>query len=272
MKTRVIVGVVAVPIILLIIFFAPVWVFGLAIGAVAAIGAWELLNCVDKTIPKRMVAYGAVGAFLIPFFTSVGYFELVERFVLWALVVIMFCELMLTFRKEKQMDFTNVVLVTFAGFILPMLFTSLVRLDMMEHGAIYVLLPIIAAFSSDTGAYFVGMAVGKHKLAPTLSPKKTIEGSMGGFLTAIIIMIVYGVILKMLDYNVNFLVLGIYGFLGSLAGQLGDLAFSAIKRLHDVKDYSHIIPGHGGILDRFDSMLFIAPMMELLLMWVPAIM
>lgn len=271
MKTRVLVGVVAIPIIVLIIFFAPVWVFGAVLGAVAAIGAWELLRCVMPDLPKRMVGYACAGAFLLPLVTSLGHYELVERFVLWALVVVMFCELMLTFRGENRMDFTPVTLVVFAGFVLPMLFTSLVRLQMMEHGPVFVLLPFVAAFSSDSGAYFAGMYLGKHKLAPALSPKKTIEGSIGGFAAAIVLMLVYGLILKLSGLTVNFLILAIYGFLGSLAGQLGDLAFSAIKRLHGVKDYSHIIPGHGGILDRFDSMLFIAPMIELLLMWVPAI-
>ena len=85
-------------------------------------------------------------------------------------------------------------------------------------------------------------------------------------------MLIYGVIMSANDCAVNYVIIAIYGYLGSLAGQLGDLAFSAIKRLHDVKDYSHIIPGHGGVLDRFDSMLFIAPLVELLMMWVPAVM
>ncbi|MBQ3257681.1 MAG: phosphatidate cytidylyltransferase, partial [Oscillospiraceae bacterium] len=117
-----------------------------------------------------------------------------------------------------------------------------------------------------------GMFLGKHKLAPRLSPKKTIEGSAGGFLGTIVCMLIYGIAMSAGDYTVNYSVLAVYGYLGSLAGQLGDLSFSAIKRLHDVKDYSHIIPGHGGILDRFDSMLFIAPLIELLMMWVPAVM
>lgn len=271
MKTRVLVGVVGIPAIILIILFAPVWVFGILVGAISAIAAWELLHCVKPDLPLRMVVYAAVGALLLPLCTSLGSYELVERFVLWALVVIMFCEVMVTFRGEERMDFSNVTLVAFAGFILPMLFTTLVRLDMREPGWAYVFLPFVAAFSSDSGAYFAGMALGKHKLAPNLSPKKTIEGSIGGFLAAIVLVLVYGLILKLCGMTVNFLILAIYGFFGSLAGQLGDLAFSAIKRQHDVKDYSHIIPGHGGILDRFDSMLFIAPMMELLLMWVPAI-
>ena len=272
MKTRVLVGVIGVPAIILIILFAPGWLFGAVVGAVAAIAAWELLHCVQPDMPKRMVAYAVVGGFLLPLCTGLGCYELVERFVLWALVVIMFCEVMLTFRGEERLDFSNVTLVVFAGFVLPMLFTSLVRLDLRESGWAYVFLPFVAAFSSDSGAYFAGMALGKHKLAPHLSPKKTIEGSIGGFLAAIVLMLVYGLILKVCGLTVNFLILAIYGFFGSLAGQLGDLAFSAIKRQHDVKDYSHIIPGHGGILDRFDSMLFIAPMIELLLMWVPAVM
>mgnify|MGYP000074285418 FL=1 len=272
MKTRVIVGAVAIPLIVLVIFFAPLWVLGGLLGAVAAIGAWELLRCVQPDLPIRMVVYAAVAAFVLPLFTSMGHYALVERLTLWGLVVVMFCELMLTFRKEERMDFSQVMLVVFAGFVLPMLFTTLVRLRMMEHGSVFVLLPFVVAFSSDSGAYFAGLYLGKHKLAPALSPKKTIEGSVGGFAAAILLCLVYGGILKAFDLNVNFLVLGIYGFLGSLVGQLGDLSFSAIKRLHGVKDYSHVIPGHGGILDRFDSMLFIAPLMELLLMWVPAIM
>ena len=270
MKTRVLVGVIAIPLIILVVLFAPVWVFGILVSAIAAIGAWELLHCVKPDLPKRMVAYAAVGALILPLCTGLGYYELAERFVLWALVVIMFCEVMQTFRGDTRLDFSNVTLVVFAGFVLPMLFTSLVRLEMRDAGWAYVFLPFVAAFSSDSGAYFAGMALGKHKLAPHLSPKKTIEGSVGGFLAAVLLMLVYGLILKLCGMTVNFLILAIYGFFGSLAGQLGDLAFSAIKRQHDVKDYSHIIPGHGGILDRFDSMLFIAPMMELLIMWVPA--
>ena len=272
MKTRILVGVIAIPLIFLLILFAPIWMFGVALGAVAAIAAWELLKCVSPTMPLRMVIYAAVGAFLLPFGTSLGAEVLTERFVLWALVVIMFCELMVSILREDQMTFDPVVMVLFAGFVLPMLFTSLIRIDMMDGGPYLLLMVFIVAFASDSFAYFAGMFLGKHKLAPRLSPKKTIEGSAGGFLGTIVCMLIYGIAMSAADYTVNYLVIAVYGYLGSLAGQLGDLAFSAIKRLHDVKDYSHIIPGHGGVLDRFDSMLFIAPLIELLLRWVPAVM
>lgn len=272
MKTRVMVGVIAIPLIFLLILCAPVWMFGVVLGAIAAIAAWEFLNCVCKEIPKRMIAYSAVGAFMLPFGTSLGAYILTERFVLWFLVVIMFCELMLTFLRDEKMPFEPIVMVLFAGFVLPMLFTSLIRIDMMNSGKYLLLMVFIVAFASDSFAYFAGMFLGKHKLAPQLSPKKTIEGSIGGFVGTIVCMIIYGFIMNACGFSVNFIVLAIYGYLGSLVGQLGDLSFSAIKRLHEVKDYSNLIPGHGGILDRFDSMLFIAPLIELLLLWVPAVM
>ena len=152
-----------------------------------------------------------------------------------------------------------------------MMFTSLIRIDMMNGGKFLLLMVFIVAFASDSFAYFAGMFLGKHKLAPQLSPKKTIEGSAGGFIGTIVCMLIYGMIMAANGYTVNYVVIAIYGYLGSLVGQLGDLSFSAIKRLHDVKDYSNLIPGHGGILDRFDSMIFIAPLIELLLLWVPAV-
>lgn len=272
MKTRVMVGVVGIPVIILIILFAPMGLLGLVLGAVAAVAAWELMRCFDPDVPRRLVSYAAVGAVLLPLFAGFGMSDLGERLVLWALLLVMFCELMVTFRDGEPMDFVPVLQVLFAGFVVPMLFASLVRMGWMhEHGTIYLFMPFVAAFSSDSGAYFAGLYLGKHKLAPHLSPKKTIEGSAGGFVAAIVVMLAYGLVLRACGFSVDFLVLGIYGFFGSLAGQIGDLAFSAIKRLSGIKDYSHVIPGHGGVLDRFDSVLFIAPLFELLLMWVPAV-
>ena len=272
MKTRIIVGVIGVPLLCILILFAPIWMFGAVLGAIAAIAAWELLKCVGAEIPKRMVAYACVGAFILPFGTSLGAVLLVERFVLWALVLVMFGEMMISFLREDRMAFEPIVMVLFAGFVLPMLFTSLIRIAMMEYGSYLLLMVFIVAFASDSCAYFAGMFLGRHKLAPQLSPKKTIEGSAGGFIGTIAIMLIYGILMSVNGFTVNYVVLAIYGYLGSLVGQLGDLSFSAIKRLHDVKDYSNLIPGHGGVLDRFDSMVFIAPLIELLLLWVPAVM
>ena len=123
----------------------------------------------------------------------------------------------------------------------------------------------------DSGAFFVGRSLGKTKLAPALSPHKTVEGCVGGFVCAIAAAMLYGLVLHLCGYRVQIGLLAIYGFFGSLAGQTGDLAFSAIKREHGVKDYSNLLPGHGGMLDRFDSTIFTAPMLGLLVLVAPAI-
>ena len=123
---------------------------------------------------------------------------------------------------------------------------------------------------SDGGAYFVGLKFGRHKLAPVVSPNKTIEGALGGIATGIISMLIYTVILDWpLKFDVSYGAAIVYGVLGCLAGEVGDLCFSVIKRQTGIKDYGNLIPGHGGILDRFDSMMVVGPLAEALLILIP---
>ena len=113
---------------------------------------------------------------------------------------------------------------------------------------------------SDTGAYFMGRALGRHKLCPHVSPNKTVEGCVGGFIGSVAGMIVYHLIVKAtvtLDLGWGLII--VLGLVGSLFGQIGDLSFSVIKREYGIKDYGTIFPGHGGVLDRFDSVLFVSP-------------
>lgn len=271
MKTRIIVAAIGIPLIIAVIFFAPLWALGVAVGAIAAGTAWELLRCTAPGAGRRMRVYAAVSAALIAIGESLGLSGILTLSATFLLFLLMFCELMLTFRQELPKDYTVVTLVLFAGAVIPFLLASLVRLGTEGFGPVYVMLPFVAAFSSDSGAYFIGTAFGRHKLAPRLSPNKTIEGSAGGFVSAICMMLLYGVILKSASCTVNFPVLAAYGLFGSLVCQIGDLSFSAIKRECGVKDYGDLIPGHGGMLDRFDSMIFVAPAIELLVRWVPAI-
>ncbi|HHU21814.1 MAG TPA: phosphatidate cytidylyltransferase [Clostridiales bacterium] len=270
MKTRIIVAAIGIPVLLLVIFFAPLIVFGCLVGAIAACSAYELMRCAGVKAERRMLIYGVVFAAAVPVITALAGNTLNAPlvFLLFALV---FCELMLSFNKETALSFETAAKVLFAGGVMPLLLSALVRLGQREHGTLYILLPFVAAFSSDSGAYFIGISLGKHRLAPRLSPKKSIEGSVGGFICAIGAMLIYGLILKSLGYQANLPVMAVYGLLGSLACQLGDLSFSAVKRLYGVKDYGNLLPGHGGALDRFDSMYFTAPMIEILVLWVPAI-
>ena len=116
----------------------------------------------------------------------------------------------------------------------------------------------------------MGVFFGKHKLAPSISPKKTVEGLFGGIAAAIFGMMIFGLVLSLgFSLRVNYLIAIFYGVLGSLASVMGDLTFSVIKRQAGIKDYGNLIPGHGGILDRFDSMTIVAPLTEALLIILP---
>ena len=135
-----------------------------------------------------------------------------------------------------------------------------------EHGRWLVLFPIVVTFLTDSGAYFVGKAIGKHKPFPNISPNKTVAGCIGGIIIGTIGVVIYGLIANhytTLIFSPHTLI--IYGIVGSIMTELGDLSFSLLKRKLSIKDYGNLIPGHGGMLDRFDSMIFSAPTMLLLL-------
>ena len=155
---------------------------------------------------------------------------------------------------------------------MPYLFSSLIRVLTPDGGRYVILIPFVLAFLSDTGAYFIGCRFGKHKLASVISPKKSIEGVFGGVGFAVVGMLLYCVLMQLIfKCQVNYGYALIYGVLGSLAGVYGDLCFSVIKRQTGIKDYGNLIPGHGGVLDRFDSMLVVSPLVELMLAVFPVV-
>lgn len=129
-----------------------------------------------------------------------------------------------------------------------------------EHGIYLVWMIFINSWISDTCAYLVGVMIGRHKLAPVLSPKKSVEGSVGGIVGAALVGALYGYFLdSVLGADQFVFLLPVVGGVGSVISQIGDLAASAIKRNYEIKDYGKLIPGHGGIMDRFDSVIFTAP-------------
>ena len=271
MKTRTIVGITAIPLFILLIFFAPLWAFSIAVGLISGGAAWELLRCVDPKMPVRFRVFASVIALAIPIVYAFVRKGEVMSTAVYILALYIFTELLLSFRTEEHVKFETLLQILFAGSIMPILLTSLVRIGVRDNSSVYLLLPLVAAFSSDSGAYFAGSFHGKRKIFPHLSPNKSLEGCIGGLITAIVMMILYGFVLTLFKYEINFLYLAVYGLFGSAACQFGDLAFSAIKREYGIKDYGKLIPGHGGMLDRFDSMHFTAPMIELLVLLIPAI-
>ncbi len=271
MKTRIIVGIVGVVGLLLLVFFAPLWAFALFVGLVSAGSAWELLRCIDGQMPLRLRLYACTAGFALPvtyvFFPD----ELLVSALVFALAALLFAELMLSYRRTEQIRVETVLYVLLGGAVMPLLLLSLVRIGVRESAAALVFLPFVAAFSSDSGAYFAGYFWGNKKAFPHLSPKKTIAGCIGGLVSAVLLMLLYGYVLSRFGFTARYPALALYGLLGSVACQFGDLVFSAIKRQYGVKDYGNLIPGHGGMLDRFDSMHFTAPMIAALVILLPAI-
>jgi len=269
MLTRIIVAVIGLPLLLAVIFFAPIWAYGIVVGIIAGLSAWELLRAVGG-VNRRMHIISSLFALSMPILSTVYDAGAVFTVMVFLLFAAMLCELMHSVSHEKGLKLETVALCILAGAVMPLMLTSLVKLDQRPAGAVCALLPFVAAFLSDSGAYFIGIFFGKHKLCPLLSPKKTVEGAVGGLVTTVASMMIFGLVLLALDYKVNFLYMGIYGIFGSAACQLGDLSFSAIKRLYGVKDYGNLLPGHGGMLDRFDSTFWTAVMMDILVSWLPA--
>jgi phosphatidate cytidylyltransferase len=160
----------------------------------------------------------------------------------------------------------QVSLAFFGFFYVSVMLSYIYKVRVLEDGAILVWLIFIGAWGSDTCAYLTGITLGKHKITPKLSPKKSLEGCIGGIIGAALIGFLYAFVLKgyLTEYNNPMISFAIIGAASSVVSQIGDLAASAIKRNHDIKDYGTLIPGHGGILDRFDSIIITAPIVYFL--------
>ncbi len=278
MLTRIVVSVVLAPLFLAVLLFAPVFVVALMVSGIVTIAAFELLRAVGAE--KNQFVRGAVlvAAALIPQCYWLQVDAWAVKVILLCLLLALFLAAILTYGTEKAVRAEHVLFGLFGGILYPTLMSSLVQLRMLRnggrdpYGAFFVLMPIVAAFLTDTGAYFSGMFLGKHRGIVPVSPKKSVEGFIGGLLSGVVSMTLYGFVLNhFFALDANLLIMAFYGLVGAIVTMLGDLSFSLIKRQYGIKDYGTLLPGHGGMLDRFDSMSFAAPTMWVLVTLLPAI-
>lgn len=250
MLTRIISGLVLLPVLFFVIIKGGIYIY---IGGTlfSLMGLFEYFRAFKQNgyQPLEKVSYAlAIIMYFMISYTSLTYSHLILNTV-YALV------LLGAFAIIRQKIRVKDLLVTLLGFIYVPVFLAHINL-LSSMGSIYIWLVFIFAWVSDTFAYFVGVFFGKHKLIPEISPKKTIEGSIGGIVGTVLVTYAFAVFFK-LENPLYFVPLAI---VGSAISQLGDLFASAIKREFKIKDYGNLIPGHGGILDRFDSILFTAPL------------
>lgn len=186
-------------------------------------------------------------------------------------ILLGFLILLLYNRKVKASEMFSALIISS---VLIYFLSYMVRIRFMLEGGKYLLWAVlVGACLTDTFAYFTGRFFGKRHLAPKISPNKTVEGAVGGLFGGIVSMLIYGLIIGFINpgLEINFLNLGILGFLSAIFAQMGDLSLSLIKRETGIKDFGSFIPGHGGILDRIDSIIFVAPVTYYFLSYMPII-
>lgn len=266
MTERIITGIILVAVFLPLLLLSHTVFFLIVMALLSAVGVYEMLHCLkaDKIYPIAIPSYFIALAFPL----SARLIEDKTGFAPWVLAIIIVYLLWLNvycvFRKDTLEHslcasvFMSVIYVT-AGF------TSLVLLRDTENGQYIFWLVFVGAWMTDTMAYFTGMLFGRHKLIEEVSPKKTVEGAIGGTLFCGLSFSLFGYIVSLItDVKLSLVMLFFAGLIAAVVSQLGDLSASIIKRQNGIKDYGKIFPGHGGIMDRFDSIIALAPVMLVL--------
>lgn len=267
MKTRIITALVAICVLVPILFLAKTVVFPIAVAICAGLAVFEMLRCIGLgksfvvSVPFYLIAAGF--PFVIRYLHE-NHLDLVKEIAFAAVILTaLYLFVILTFSHGKY-DLRQIGTAYLSVFYVLLGFNAILVIHDIPTGGEYLyLVTFIGAWITDIFAYFCGMLLGrggKHKLLPDVSPKKTIEGSIGGIVFCVIAMVLFGLIVDRFSSfsSTDLWIFAIAGLPISVVAQVGDLSLSVIKRTYGVKDYGKIFPGHGGMLDRFDSVIAVS--------------
>jgi len=262
MKQRIITAVIAAALFLPIVFYGRL-PFVLLTYLLASVGLFELLKMKGQQLfsPNGILSLLLLWVILFPkqyehvFHTF--YYSKVEMGVAFLLLILTY-----TVITKNQFNFEDAAFSVFSAIYVGIGFYFF--MEARQAGVIFIFYSLFLIWATDSGAYFFGKAFGKRKLLPEISPNKTVEGSIGGVVCAVIVSLLFS-----LFTNINATLITLMGItiVLSVFGQIGDLVQSAFKRHFNVKDSGNILPGHGGILDRFDSLLFVLPLLHFFHLW-----
>ena len=250
-------GLLGFPLVLIILLIGNKYIVDIALAIIALLAMNEYFNAVQKVSnPVRWVGYLSCFSIALIHLVPAEALTMVVTLSVPTILLILFAQVIAT---EMRTTFKDIA-YTFLGIFYVVFFMIFVALiDGMQNGKILIWYAIIAAWGTDIFAYFIGKHFGKHKFSK-VSPKKSIEGCIAGTVGAILLMLLYTYVANTfwgMNYSYGFITM--ISVILSLIGQIGDFAASSIKRYVDIKDYSNLIPGHGGMLDRIDSLIFLAP-------------
>ena len=270
MVTRIIVGLALGPAFLAALFFLSPAAIAVMVACIAAVASFELLRAAKVAHNNGMYIFTALAAALVPLGHAPGLGSWTTRAVAILLMAALFLPALSRYGTPGEIRFEHIIVCLFGGVGVPLFLSALVQLKRFDNGQFYVLLPVICAFTTDIGAYFAGVSLGRHKGVTKVSPNKSVEGYIGGFAAGVVFAVLYGIAAsKIAGADVNLLPLVLCGLFGALATEVGDLSFSFVKRQYGVKDFGHLLPGHGGMLDRFDSMMFCGPVVLFIVQCLP---
>ncbi len=268
MAVRLISAFVGIAVALAVLFLNTTFLYPLALAGVIGIILTELVQAVDamkfRLAYIGMLLYGISTPFM-EFYGCHAYLPAVQ----FLCLVLIFIELI---RNSQKFHVEQIAFMTMSAILVTKSLSFLIPIkNADEHGIIYVVLALCGAWIADSGAYFAGVTLGKHKLCPTISPKKTVEGFVGGIISNAVVFVAICFVYALIERHngntlqVNYLAVFILGAFCAVISVLGDLCASVVKRQKGIKDYGSIMPGHGGMMDRFDSVLFVVPTMYVFL-------
>ena len=265
MLKRILTAVVLLPLLIFVLWLNNAVVMMIVLTVVSVLAVGEVLIATKYFSNKGIAAICMIFVAVLPAFLCfnqlIKFFPMLSGLFLLMMFVIMLWD-------HENVKFQEIALMTFVSFLIPLSLSTMVFMQKdFEYGIFYVILTFLISWISDAGAYFVGSAIGKHKMAPKISPKKSWEGFFGGLAFSVVFVIIAGFCYPWIDslinggaaFKVNVLILIPLAVVGSVLSVIGDFSASLLKRQCMVKDFGSILPGHGGILDRFDSVLFVAP-------------
>lgn len=264
MLVRIISALVGCAIIIPTLFFSHTWALPILLSFITIVSMFEMLRCigVHKKIYLSLpvIVFAAITPLIARLSEIDGDNYKVVFVLLSGAVLFVFYVLAISLFSKGDFLIKDAAMVYMTGFYIIGGYTSIVLLrDLDGIGHYIYVIVFLGSWMTDTFAYLVGKAIGKHKLIPEISPHKTVEGSIGGVVCCIITLIVYAFILqKFFGQNPNYFVFAGMGLVISVVSQIGDLMMSQLKRSYNIKDFGKIMPGHGGLLDRFDSVLAVS--------------
>ena len=252
-------------IILVLVLLGNQQIFDVVVTLISAMAIYEVVCAVGLKKYKPMIAL----AILMPVaLTFVSYIS--QEYIATAIFIFIALFLIMMLFNHKEYNFSKVSLFITVSTMISLSFLHVIMVRRLGNENLDVLVVLIGSWITDTCAYFTGFFLGKNKLAPEISPKKTVEGSIGGIVGVILILVAYAYAVgNIMNMSVNIASAVIIGLVAGVVSQFGDLCASIIKREHNIKDFGNIMPGHGGVMDRFDSLLFVAPPVYYILKFYP---